>query len=713
MPSYLRALMGACLAFLITVGGAHAQGRPDPLVIEKYVASLQKPDGSFSSTPGGDSTLSSTQNAIRVLGFVAGSIPDPLKCMDFLRSCADPQSGGFAQKPGGTPEVGTTAHALIAMGELNMGDKELINRAVAFLGERAKAYEEVRIGAAGLEAVGVRPNPDVSERWKAVFYAGRNADGTWGQGASKAFDSGGRAAGLLRIGLEPENRDAIAKVLKEAQQADGGWTTKENSPSDFGTSYRIMRALYLMKERPNLESLRKFVAGAMGSNGLYSGSPKTPGDLGTSYTALILLRWADLLEGVEPRVETAGFKPLFNGNDMEGWDGEKAYWSVQDGMLVGKSSGLDHNTFLTAPGVYQDFALKFSFRLKDGAGNSGVQFRSKRVPPHEMAGYQADIGEQYWGCLYDESRRNKVLANAAENAKQVVRPGDWNHYSLRVFGNRISESVNGVGSFDFTDNDADIAPEGQIATQLHAGGPMQIDFQNIMVQVVPSPTAAGQLTPGFHLRTLALDGQDRKYTLYLPPGYDGQKAYPVVMFLHGSGERGEDGVLSARVGLGPAIAGNPEGYPFIGIFPQARKTWDAGSDDARAALATLDEITRICKVDTNKVVLTGLSMGGGGSWSIGAAEPQRFSAIVPVCGYGTNEAALKLKNKPLWTLIGDADMERLLQSTRSMTRALKEAGSSVRYTEYRTIGHNSWDRAYNTPGLISWMLDQSRGEPGK
>ena len=710
VPGFLTATATAC--WLLTAGLLQAQAPIDTAGIEKNIAALQNPDGGFGGAPGGESTLSTTQNAIRVLGFVAGSIPDPLKCIDFLRSCTDPATGGFASKPGGTPEVGTTALALIALGELNVGDKELIEKAVKFLGQRAKAYEEVRIAAAGLEAVGVRPSSEISDRWKEVLTAGRNPDGTWGQGAARAFDTGGRAAGLLRIGLEPENRDAIAQALIQAQQADGGWTTKDASASDLGTSYRIVRAMYMMRVRPDLAKLRGFVAKFKRPSGLY-GAGESFGDLGTTYTALILSRWADLLEGQEPRAETAGFKPLFNGQNLEGWDGEKAYWTAENGMLLGKSDGLDHHTFLTAPGTYRDFVLKFSFRLKDGAGNSGVQFRSKRVPPHEMSGYQADIGEQYWGCLYDESRRNKILANGSDAAQKAVRPADWNHYSLRIFGNRISETVNGVNSYEFTDTDEGIAPDGQIATQIHAGGPMEIDFKNLLIQVVPSPEADDKLTPGFHLRTLTVNGQDRRYTLYIPPGYDGTKLFPAVMFLHGSGERGEDGVICARVGLGAAIAGNPEQYPFIGVFPQARKTWEAGSDDAKAALATLEEVNNLCKVDTNRVVLTGLSMGGGGAWSIGAAMPERFSAIVPVCGYGDADMALKLKNKPVWTLIGDSDAERLLQSTRSMTRALKNAGSSIRYTEYRTVGHNSWDRAYNSPEVISWMLKHNRAEGSK
>ncbi len=161
------------------------------------------------------------------------------------------------------------------------------------------------------------------------------------------------------------------------------------------------------------------------------------------------------------------------------------------------------------------------------------------------------------------------------------------------------------------------------------------------------------------------------------------------------------------MGLGPIIAGNPGDFPFVVVFPQARETWAADSEDARAALAALDDVLKTYKTDPKHVILTGLSMGGFGSWQIAAAHPERFAAVVPVCGFGSTETALAIKDKPIWTFIGDADSPRLLGSTRAMTQALRDANAKVRSTEYRGVGHNSWDRAYSEPKLHEWMLHPS------
>jgi len=112
--------------------------------------------------------------------------------------------------------------------------------------------------------------------------------------------------------------------------------------------------------------------------------------------------------------------------------------------------------------------------------------------------------------------------------------------------------------------------------------------------------------------------------------------------------------------------------------------------------------------DKKRVVLTGLSMGGRGAWEIGAANPERFSAIVPVCGRGRKQTAGTLAPVPVWAFVGDADQDETVQNSRSMIAALSTTGAKPRYTEYRGVGHNSWDRAYNDPSLISWMLKQAR-----
>ena len=214
--------------------------------------------------------------------------------------------------------------------------------------------------------------------------------------------------------------------------------------------------------------------------------------------------------------------------------------------------------------------------------------------------------------------------------------------------------------------------------------------------------------PGFHIQSLKPGTADgRKYVVYVPKNYDGVKSLPAILFLHGSGERGTDGVQSAQIGLGAAIAANPDRFPCFVVLAQATRTWASDSDDAKAALAALDEVMAAYKVDAGKQILTGLSMGGSGTWSIAAALPDRFAAIVPICGRGRVETAPTIKNLPTWTVVGDLDTNPLM-SLREMDDALRGLGAEVHQTEYRNVPHNSWDRGYNDPALIQWMLDQKR-----
>jgi predicted peptidase len=240
---------------------------------------------------------------------------------------------------------------------------------------------------------------------------------------------------------------------------------------------------------------------------------------------------------------------------------------------------------------------------------------------------------------------------------------------------------------------------------------MRVEFKDILIQRLPTPSSEADATPGFHLRTLkGGSGEGRKYTVYLPEGHDGTRKFPVILFLHGSGERGDDGVIPAQVGLGPILARNPDAFPFIVVFPQARESWAAGSEDAEAALAALDEVLASEKADGSKVLLTGLSMGGFGTWQLGSAHPERFVALVPVCGFGEPEVVKPIVEAklPVWSQIGDADSPRLVNATRALVDALREAGADVRETEYRGVRHNSWDRAYSNRDLQEWMRAKVR-----
>ena len=179
-----------------------------------------------------------------------------------------------------------------------------------------------------------------------------------------------------------------------------------------------------------------------------------------------------------------GFTPLFNGRDLEGWDADTpGLWQARDGMIVGRHSGLKYNDFLRTRKLYSDFILKLSFRLVGGIGNSGIQFRTKAAPiSHEVSGYQADIGEKYWGCLYDESRRNKVLAQASPESLASLQKDGWNEYAITARGNRIVLELNGVRAVEYSETDSSIERAGIVALQLHSGPPMEVHFKDIVIE---------------------------------------------------------------------------------------------------------------------------------------------------------------------------------------------------------------------------------------
>ena len=144
------------------------------------------------------------------------------------------------------------------------------------------------------------------------------------------------------------------------------------------------------------------------------------------------------------------------------------------------------------------------------------------------------------------------------------------------------------------------------------------------------------------------------------------------------------------------------------MFPQADKSWAGDSDDAKAALAALDEVLGSLKCDRRQVVITGLSMGGRGAWEIAAAAPRAVRGGRPALRRGKGESAKALAALPVWAFVGGDDRAATVLNSRAMVEAVNAAGGKARLTEYRDVGHNCWDRAYNDPRLIEWMLAQTR-----
>lgn len=200
-------------------------------------------------------------------------------------------------------------------------------------------------------------------------------------------------------------------------------------------------------------------------------------------------------------------------------------------------------------------------------------------------------------------------------------------------------------------------------------------------------------------KTLSAD-----YLLYLPREYaDSDSLFPLVMFLHGSGERGNDLEKVKIHGL-PMLIEQGKDFPFLVVSPQCaeNKFWDT---DVLSSL--LDEIEAKYRVDPNRIYVTGLSLGGNGTWSLAFAEPYRFAAIAPVCGWSVPSVACTIKHLPIWVFHGDKDNVVPFSSSELMVNRLKACGGNVRFTIYKNGNHNAWTETYNNEELYSWLLNQS------
>ena len=184
---------------------------------------------------------------------------------------------------------------------------------------------------------------------------------------------------------------------------------------------------------------------------------------------------------------------LADGKTFAGWEGDtNKTWRIEKGAFVGGSleKTVPHNDFLCTTRTFTNFVLRLKFKLvgTNGFINGGVQFRSQRVPNDpEVSGYQADMGDpSWWGSLYDESRRNKLLvASPAEEVKKIVRHNDWNDYTIRCEGKHIQLSINGVKTVDYTEPDDSIPQFGIIGLQIHGGGQAEAWYKEINLEELP------------------------------------------------------------------------------------------------------------------------------------------------------------------------------------------------------------------------------------
>ena len=180
---------------------------------------------------------------------------------------------------------------------------------------------------------------------------------------------------------------------------------------------------------------------------------------------------------------------LFDGKSFGGWEGNRDMFRIEDGAMVGGTlkKPVPRNEFLCSTRQYADFELRLKFKLLGAGVNGGVQIRSSRVPNHhEVSGYQADLADGYWGCLYDESRRNRILAGpAAADRDKPVKKHQWNDYVIRCEGRRIQLWINGHKTCDYTEPDTAIPQKGIIGLQIHGGGPSEARYKDISIRELP------------------------------------------------------------------------------------------------------------------------------------------------------------------------------------------------------------------------------------
>jgi len=234
---------------------------------------------------------------------------------------------------------------------------------------------------------------------------------------------------------------------------------------------------------------------------------------------------------------------------------------------------------------------------------------------------------------------------------------------------------------------------------------------------------------GFLDRYVDVEGSSYHYQVYVPLSYKATERWPVILFLHGMGEQGRDGLLQTQVGLAAAIRQHSSRYPAIVIFPQAPEDSLWVGTTARMAMAALSKTMEEFQTDAGRVYLTGLSMGGNGTWYLAYRNPALFAAVVPVCGWVTpfkrqyqisetvvpasekapfEVLATRLARVPIWIFHGEADVSVPVDESRQAAAALTAAGAAVKYTELPGVGHNSWDAAYGSLKFTTCLFQQKQ-----
>ena len=212
-------------------------------------------------------------------------------------------------------------------------------------------------------------------------------------------------------------------------------------------------------------------------------------------------------------------------------------------------------------------------------------------------------------------------------------------------------------------------------------------------------------------RTSNVCGAPRTHVVFEPQGHDPGRPWPLILYLHSSGERGDD-LRQTHAGLGLALRRYPERFPCLVVLPQCPEEQWWTDEPAHLEVPFHAALERY-RVDPRRIYLSGISMGGYGTWIYGAAHSETFAALLPICGGGNPEDYRALCQLPIWAFHGSHDDAVPPEESRQMWDMLREAGGNIRYTEYPDLGHECWDRTYADPRVIRWLLTQEKGKRGR
>ncbi|MFN4260946.1 MAG: prenyltransferase/squalene oxidase repeat-containing protein [Gemmataceae bacterium] len=290
----MKRIMLVAVVTAFSMSSASAQTMPEKQASMNYVRGLLADDGGYRATQDKKepSNLRATSAALRALHYLGAKDQVAPATRKFVENCFDKSSGGFANRPDGEPDVFTTAVGIMAAVIVDMPKDQFEQATVRYLTEHVQGFDDIRIAVAGLERI--QQKSPRSAAWLKDIEKLRHADGTSGMGNGVARDTGGVIVAFLRLGGKLPHPENVLKALRQGQRPDGGFGKGDEKGSDLETSYRVMRAFYMLKQQPaDPDALRQFVARCRNADGGYGLTPGQPSNIGPTYFAAIILHWLD------------------------------------------------------------------------------------------------------------------------------------------------------------------------------------------------------------------------------------------------------------------------------------------------------------------------------------------------------------------------------------------------------------------------------------